>query len=216
MYTRRNGKRNSSRRQQRPRGRRNQSRMVESKYYGGDPIPRSIGNVYRNYTTRFEYGLLSAGSSGLLSANDISPSIVNATEYSTVSSLFTEIRLRRFEIIITAAHNDGAASFGRLIVGTQMQANATSPGPAITSLAQVENLAKTQYYQLGNTVEPFKYQMVVPPNLQFASISADAPTPVTPYAGSPGCIYMFANDLTYDQVYLKVDCIATYDLRGRV
>jgi len=175
----------------------------------------SLGINKMIYKTRWEFGLVSSGTSGTIAVSNISPSIVNSSEYSTVSSLFSEVKLLRCQIVITQ-RLQGGEIVSRLMVGTQMQANQSVPG-TVTSISNVQNLARLVYITIGApSIRPVHYNMVVPRSLDYASITADAPSPVTPWAGSPGCIYMWANNTTASADYFHVDVLATYMLRGRV
>ncbi len=168
-------------------------------------------------TCRYDYGEVKSGTSGSISIADISPTIQNMSEYSTVSSLFSEIKLLACTVVFTNTCTSASVN-GRIIIGTQMQANFNSHATPPLVSTQVENLAAVKYLTLGYSVfdRPFRYKMVVPPGLEYSSISADAPSTVTPWAGSPGCVYVFGDGLSASFQYFRVDVIATYTFRGRV
>ena len=65
------------------------------------------------------------------------------------------------------------------------------------------------------SVRPLRYTMPVPPDLEYAAVSADAPNPATPWAGSPGAIRWRAEGLTASTVYFQLHTEAVYALRGR-
>ncbi len=168
------------------------------------------------YETRWQYGALSSGTSAILSAADISPSIANTVEYSNITALFGEVRLLSC-LIEFGPTCTSTAGIGTLIVGTQMQANQNSHATPPLSASQVENLDKKRQYVIGATqMKVYNYRMRVPKNLDFASITADAPATVTPWAGSPGCVYVYSSALTASAPYLTVYVQARYHLRGRV
>jgi len=168
------------------------------------------------YTTRWEYGQLQTGTTGLISASDIAPSITNSSEYSTVASLFSEVKLLSCNVMFTP-HHVPADSSGRLWIGTQMQANQTVQAATPLVSSQVTNLTNSVIINVGpGMTRVYNYRMKVPRRLMFASISADAPDPVTPYAGSPGAVYVWGDNLTASVAYVLVDVQCTYILRGRV
>jgi len=168
------------------------------------------------YATRWEFGSVASGTTGQIAVSTINPSIVNTSEYSTITSLFSEVRLLRCQVIFTPALPSTSSNVGRVMIGTQMQANSSVPG-TVTSITQVQNLARVTFMTVGAPSQrPLVYNMPVPRGLEFASITADAPSPVTPFAGSPGCVYLWADGLTNSNTYLKVDVIALYQCRGRV
>jgi len=167
-------------------------------------------------TCRWNYSNIATNSAGVLSSADISPSIANASEYGTLSSLYGEVKLIACTIIFSNTCTQECTN-GRVMMGTQMQANQNSHASTPLTISQVENLANVRYLNVGYSVfdRPFVYRMVVLP-LDYASITSDAPTPVTPWAGSPGCVYLFGDNLSVDFSYLKADVIATFKFRGRV
>lgn len=184
------------------------------RYYGG--VPRGPSANTMIYTAGYEYGNLAANTSGVLSSADISGSITafDSTEYTYVTGLFSEIKLLNLTVTFTCC-SVGGQNRSRALIGTDMNSNYTTHASTPLTAQQVYNLPRLVYLQLNDTVEPFQYQMIVPRNLEFSSITNDAPTVPTPYAGSPGCVYVFANDLSASRVYLKVDVRATWLLRGR-
>lgn len=197
--------------------RRRSRRTPSSRMRTPVPLLGLPGTQTLRITCRYNYGLLSSGTTGVLSAADLSPTIANMTEYSTLSSLFSEVRLLGATIIFTNACTS-ASQNGRIVIGTQCQASYASHATPPLTASQVENLAQVRYLNLGYSVfdRPYIYQMVVPRNLEFASISADSPSPATPWAGSPGCVYVWGSNLSASFQYLNVDIIATYELRARV
>lgn len=194
-----------------------QSNSGSSRYYGGIPLGPAQNGM--TYTTRWEYGILTSDSKGSISISDIAPSISNSSEYSTVSSLFTECKLLSCSLTITncvdIATVGSPVRNGELLLCTQMQANQSVNTPP-TGTSAVSNGAFLRLFAIGNTVEPFQYRMKVPRRLEYASITADAPNPVTPWAGSPGAVYAYAQDLTPFAGYCKVFVTCTYALRGRI
>lgn len=181
------------------------------------PLMGLSGGQNMTITCRYDYGEVKSGTAGSISIADISPTIQNMSEYSTIASLFSEIKLLACTIVFTNTCTSASVN-GRVIIGTQLQANYNSHATPPLVSTQVENLAAVKYLSIGYSIfdAPFRYKMVVPQGLEYASISADAPATVTPWAGSPGCVYVFGDGLSASFQYFRVDVIATYAFRGRV
>jgi len=163
---------------------------------------------------RWNYGPLNTGTAGTVSHGDLSPSISSTSEYSILQSLFTEVRLIKATIVFTSATQTLASVIqGRLMVGTNMLFNKTTfTNP--TGLVSVQNTANPKDFSTFSVV-PHRYQMVVPPGLEFSSITNDVPSTATPYAGSPGAVVVWGDNLTAATNYFNVDIIAVFQLRGR-
>ncbi len=177
-------------------------------------IPRAVGLNSMLYKTQWEYGGLSTGTSGTIARGDISPTIANSSEYSLLQSLFTQVRLLRCTVIFTGqAQSLSTVSQGRMFCSTNMiftAATNTTP----TSALQVQN--QTRVFTITtNSVTPVRYLMPVPSDLEFSNITSDSPSTPTPWAGSPGCVCLWADNLTPSTAYFRVDVEAVYHLRGR-
>lgn len=169
-----------------------------------------------SYSWSFDFGVVSANTSGTISLGDISPSIQNSSEYSTVSSLFTECRLVRCTVRIVPQVGTAALVTGSVMMGTQMASNLNT-FTAPTQFSNVQNLAGTFVIPVGPFINrTFRYNMVVPRRLEYSSITSDAPATVTPWAGSPGVVQMFGQDLTASASYIQIFVDVTHMLRGRV
>ncbi len=168
-------------------------------------------------TCRVPYGTVSSGTSGILSVADVSPTIQGFTEYSTLSSLYGEIKLMACTIVVSNACSSASIN-GRVMMGTQMQASAASHASTPLVASQVENLARVKYFNVGYSIfdRAINYRMVVPRQLDWADISRDSPNPPTPFAGCPGVVYLYGDNLSASFQYIKIDIIATFMLRGRV
>jgi len=168
------------------------------------------------YKTRWDFGELKAGTAGTISFSQMSPTIQNSYELTPINALFTEIKCLKATFIFSPkamTSNTGAAVLqGRLAVGTQMAWNYnvhTNP----SSMQDVSNLPKLRYIST-QAVRPVSVPMVMP-QLEFSDVLGDAPNPVTPYAGSPGVLVGWADNLTASQSYFDVDFVGIYWLRGR-
>lgn len=164
------------------------------------------------YRGTFENSAISTGTTGMISFTS-SPSISSQSEYSVLQALFTEIHLLAWKVRITATQAvNGSVLHAQAVISVNMLFNQsvfTNP----TSISSVENQTNPTTISTAN-VRPFTYVCKVP-RLQYSNIVADSPNPVTPYAGSPGCFQMYANNLTPSTVYFDVQVMAIYTLRGR-
>ncbi len=181
------------------------------------PRPTKCRLNEMHYETRWQYAAsINSNGSGLLTLADISPSIANTVEYSNITALFGLVRLVSCEVEFGPTCTS-TAGIGTMIVGTQMQANQNSHATTPLSASQVENLDNKQEYVIGATqMRVYKYKMKVPAQLEFSSITSDAPATVTPWAGSPGCVYVYAPGLTASAPYLTIYVKVRYHLKGRV
>jgi len=163
---------------------------------------------------KWNYGPLNTGTAGTLSHGDIAPSISSTSEFSVLQNLFTEVRLISATIIFTCATQTLTSIIqGRIMVGTSMLFNKTTfTNP--TGLSSVQNTSNPKDFSTY-TVAPHYYQMVVPPGLEYSSITNDVPSTATPYAGSPGSVVVYGDSLTAATNYFNVDIQAVFQLRGR-
>jgi hypothetical protein len=147
----------------------------------------------------------------------MSPSITNFTEYSTLSSLFTEVKLlSAFAEFAPLDNISSSHAQGLLYVGTNMgfNKNATT---VPTSVSQVENLNRMRTISTS-IVRPVKVHMKIPAGLDFSLMTADAPATETPWAGSPGCLVGISGSGTLANSirYFYVRFTAIHWFRGRV
>ncbi len=92
----------------------------------------------------------------------------------------------------------------------QNESVATTP----TSVQEVQNQTKAiRVSTLG--VREVSYRMPVPSNLEFANLVADAPNPVTPWAGSPGAVRWYMDGVTASTAWFSLHAEAVWELRGR-
>ena len=134
------------------------------------------------------------GTTGIMSSWT-APSISHSSEYSTLQSLFTEVKLLRATFIFTPTQSvNGSVLHGAMVVSTNMFQN-ESTGATPTGWLDVEN--QTRPARLAtSSVFPLRYQMPVPTDLEYSGITYDAPNPPTPWAGSPGVVRWYADTLT--------------------
>ncbi len=108
---------------------------------------------------------------------------------------------------------NGSVLHGRIVLGTNM-AMSQNTGSVPTSFTDVTNLSGHRTIAT-TSVRPVIYNMSIPGNLEYSVLTNDAPSPATPWAGSPGCVVIYGTGLTVSTVYFNVDVEVTYVLRGR-
>jgi hypothetical protein len=177
-------------------------------------IPRPMPLNEMRYKTSWTVANLSSGTTGII-ASVAAPTIANSSEYSTVASLFTEVRLIRATLVIAPVQSSASGPMhSYLEVGTNMIMNATT-FTTPTAFSSVQNTTKKRTYSSASTKIMY-YKMAVPPNLEFANIAADAPATVTPWAGSPGAILLYGEGFTNSDAYFRLSFQdVVYHLRGR-
>lgn len=176
-------------------------------------VPRSIATNEMILRTSWTQTSVTSGTTGTM-ASWTSPSIIHSSEYSVVSSLFSEVRLRRATLIFTPTQSaNGSVNHVALVVSCNMLLNEnTGTDPA--SYTDVQN--QTRPVRLSTlSVRPLNYRLTVPRDLEFANIAGDAPNPPTPWAGSPGIVRWYATGGTPSTVYFNLHIDAVYHLRGR-
>jgi hypothetical protein len=164
--------------------------------------------------SQWEYGLLQSSTSGTIAAGNISPSIQNSTEYATMASIWNEVKLVAFKVTFTPKlQTVQNLTNDKLFIGTNFQFNNTTfTTPSGSS--QVENLQQPAIICTYGT-RPYTYYMKVP-LLSYSIINADSPATPTPWAGSPGTVVVWADNLDITHNYMSVTCHAIWLLRGRV
>ncbi len=164
------------------------------------------------YQTSWTTADLSSSTAGVI-ASTVAPSIQNSSEYSSLQSFFRQIKLKAFQVIVTCIHPSTRSVDQTVIIGTDMQQNETTVVTPSTP-ANVENHTNVKFYS-SSALTPLVYNMPVPANLEYAGISADAPSPETPWAGSPGAILIYGSGFTPSLAYFRLHLKAVYVLRGR-
>jgi hypothetical protein len=157
---------------------------------------------------------LISSTSGTISAT-YSPSIQNSAEYSTISSLFTEVKLIAFKMTLTPlVPYDTVITQSRMWVGYNMSfTDATHTNP--TSMAQVTNLTNSRVIN-SQKATPTVFTAPVPRRLDHSLMAQDSPTLATPYAGSPGMFVMWGDGFSASVIgFWRVDLTAIWHCRGR-
>jgi len=199
-----------SSRKQRPRKKSGRAKRSMDAYSPPKGLP--INSMF--VKSSWYFGALNTGTSGTISRGSISPSVSFSSEYSVYQNLFTEVKLLACTVVFTpTTMTESALVQGRLIVGTNMLFNGTT-FTAPTSATNVQNTAHPiDLCTYG--VRPVRYHMVVPKSLEYSSITGDIPSVPTPFAGSPGCVVVWGDNLTVSTNYFQVDIHAIWHFRGR-
>ncbi len=157
---------------------------------------------------------MTTGTSGTLSFS-IAPTIQNTTEYSTFTSLFSEVKLLSAQYTFFAVQaNSTTTLHSKMTMGEDM--NFTAVTYALPSAySAVINLRNCRSINTWRNA-PFVYNYRVYGSIEHSAITQDSPSTPTPYAGSPGALVIFADDLSVTTTYFRVNAKAVWHLRGRV
>lgn len=198
----------------------NKSQSVKGKRRKGQSFgPRS--SIRENeMLIRWRVGVTDYASdtSGVIAASGISPSISFSSEFSTVKSLFTQVRCVKARLTFSPRCTLGTTNLpSRIFVGTNMGENGTTY-TVPNSPSFVTNLSNPTIIgsQLLDHVE---YDMKMPKNLEFSTMDSDIPSVPTPWAGSPGVVSFYGSGFTPSSntlLYYRVDIEVISHLRGRV
>lgn len=168
------------------------------------------------YRATWSAGLINSGTTGTLSSSSIGFSIQNSTEYSPLTSLYSQVRLRGAIVTFTPKLQIfGAVLHDTMYVGTRPDANQTTPPSAPTLPQHVENCQNPRTIGTYGTSTKV-YQVYVPPALEYANIATDAPSTPTPWAGSPGSLMIYATNLTTSANYFNITVTCVWQLRARL
>lgn len=156
--------------------------------------------------------IIASGTTGIVS-NSLSPTIQNSSEYSTLQALYTEIKLLKCNIIFTSMVPNTTTGQSRVVVATNMNMN-NSVFTLPAALSDVQNSKNVKIFP-SSAPFPRVYRMFIPRFLEYSNIVADAPNPVTPYAGSPGIVQVYGSGFNNSTNVFTVDIICWFMLRGR-
>jgi len=163
--------------------------------------------------------LLNSGTTGTLSTSTaLTPTISQFTEYSALSGLWSEVKLIacRVEFSPKTQTLNAATLQDSMYIGTRADVTAASSPSAPTGAQFVENLQNPKVISTYG-VRPYMYYMSVPRDLDYSAISNDAPATPTPYAGSPGSVFVYATNLSTNSTnYFSCVLTAVWQLRMRV
>jgi hypothetical protein len=164
------------------------------------------------YSASWTVTTLTAGTSGQISMAS-GFSISNSSEYSNLQTIFSEVRLRRVTFSFSCRFPQDTGVHSRAQCGTRMEANQTTfTNPS--AFTDVQNLAgRREFTDCFNGL--VNVRAVVPKQLDFTSLVADVPTLVSPWAGSPGSLYLYGDGFTVSRDVFTVVVRGTWELRGR-
>jgi len=176
-------------------------------------VPRAMTNGMI-YKTSWSAGLLSTGTAGTVSTT-IGFTIQNSSEYSSLTTLFSEVKLVSVNVVFSPRGTYSATNVGRIIVGYNGLYNSTT-STAPTGFLGVANCTHKVTIST-NIIRPFIYRVPIARGLEYTLISADCPSAPTPWAGSPGVVSVWGDHMQASQDYFIVDVTnAVYYLKGRV
>lgn len=176
-------------------------------------VPRQPVSPGMIYDTSWTQTSVTSGTTGTM-ASWTDGSIVHSSEYSVISSLFTEVKCLSIVYYFSPTQSaNGTVLHGSVLFGTNMAENAAT-GTNPTAFSDVQNLQKTTRMLTASTTVR-RYQQALPRNLEFSLISADSPNPPTPWAGTPGVVKWYGVGFTPSTVYFNLQIQARYFLRGR-
>ncbi len=178
-------------------------------------IPRNLPTDSTIVRTSYTSTALSSDTAGTISSS-ISASIQSASEYSVLSSLYREVRLKAqvLQFFWASPYNTGSQAY-LAVIGTDMRFNGTT----FTSPTQYLDVYNLSDRKLHARTRPglVTFRRRVPKDLEFTNIEADCPTLPNPYSGSPGVIQFYATNAPVSTAATTTIMItATYELRGRV
>ncbi len=178
-------------------------------------IPRQVPTDSMLLKTSYTAAALASGTSGTISAS-LGASISSVSEFSVLSSLWREVRLRAWQVEWFWANPYGTTTAsGLMVLGTDMRMNSTTY-TLPSAYLDVYNIADRRVFAKCTNVKSV-FRRKVPKDLEFTNIADDCPTLPVPFAGSPGVVQWFADGLTVSNTYTTQLLItATYELRSRV
>jgi len=178
-------------------------------------VPRSLPVNEVIYRCSWTGPLLTAGTAGAISSSGLGFSIQNSTEYSALSTIYSEVKLISAKICLSPRGANSLTNISRIMGGYHVEYNTTTNTPP----TQFSSVANTQrrFTVCSNIIIPFVYRVPVPQGLEYTAINADCPTLPTPFAGSPGVIMIYGTNFQASADYFTLDYLdVTYHVKGRV
>jgi len=161
--------------------------------------------------TSWDFGLLTASTAGIISTTK-SPSFATyATEFSAVSSLFSEIKLLRAVLVVNAINPRSATNIhGKATIGWTPTFNVTTASAPAT-IASVINLSGYRYLE---TARVQHYEIPAYTNNHvWAAISSTNPAVD---AGDCGSWFVYSDVLTNNANYFSCQAHCLYAFKGRI
>lgn len=175
-------------------------------------VSRGIATNEMMYRGGFEIGPISSGTTGQIS-DAYGFSISSVSEYSSLQTLFTECKLVSMVFRFVCLTPNGAQNFPEVLLGVNRGMNSTT-NSSPTSYSSVQNLTKSRVFASFRTTA-YSYRIPVPRGLEHTIITGDAPATILPYAGSPGCLLLWADHASNSTNYFTAFVVGVWHLRGR-
>jgi len=169
----------------------------------------------RFYKSSYSEATLSSSTAGAITSS-IGVSIANSSEYSLLTSQYTEVKLVRARLKIMSRRpldSSVTALTARIGIGTNMIMNNTT-FTLPSSANDVNNLPDVAFY-MSCAIVPRTKELIVPKDLMYSNLTADAPATVTPWAGSPGTFQVYGSGFTPSLDYFIIQLDVIWHLRGR-
>ncbi len=178
-------------------------------------IPKQVPTNTTIIRTTYTSSALSSDTAGTISSS-ISASIQSASEYSVLSSLYREVRLKAqtLQFFWASPYNTGSQAY-LVMMGTDLRYNGTT-FTSPTQYLDIYNIADRKLFARTNP-QLVTFRRQVPRDLEFSNIEADCPTLPVPFSGSPGVIQVYATNAPVSTAATTTIVVtATYELRGRI
>lgn len=188
-------------------GKRNKSSPALKSPYSNPSLNQLMYKASWTVTT------LQSGTTGAI-ASSLGVSIQNSSEYSSLASMYGEIRLVRARLtLMNRVPNSTSVNHARVTIGTNQYMNQTT-FTLPSSDIDVQNLLGVRYHTTYS-INPQCINMIVPRRLDHFNIAADVPTLVSPWGGSPGVFQIFGGGFTNSTDYIIVHVEAVWHVTAR-
>jgi hypothetical protein len=158
------------------------------------------------------YSTLTANSSGVISSFfpfDPSSTGFNFSEWASLSSLFSEFRLKSFHVQFVPFTLTTASTVSPVGIGSNLSYS-SAPGNISTVINQADGI----FWNGGSDHTSLGYTHRVRPGVPLGWSSVSSPTN-TPYAGAPGCIQIYNASNPSNLALYQCRVMGLYELRVR-
>ncbi len=131
-------------------------------------------------------------------------------EFSDISDLFSEIRIKAARITLTPVVGASGAGLPTIVRGVPVACNLGVTSTAPTSRTEVWSCAGAKVFQL-NCVRPMVFEANIP-QMSWALTSSPVPGP---YAGCYGAFWIYSANLDNSSQYYDMFMECEYECRGR-
>jgi len=193
-------------------------KVTEDNYF--DPEAMALAGSLVDMNTVYEFRIVSAGISLTASAGGVLASYQTAdpsgggtwtaTEWASLVTLFSEVKMKRFTCHFVRALNTGIAAGQGIAVSGVLSTVAAAP----TTYSQVYDNADANVYNLLNDTSLHGYKHTIKgTDLTWAIVTT--PNPGS-YAGCPGSIQWYGNGITINSTVGQVHISGHYLFRSRI